>query len=406
MFTREKTAKEGLEGAKKMDKMPVESINFLQSELNEIAGTNISSPAIPQPPEYPQPARPKGLPRWQTEPQNMIDDVMTRWIKPIKTQQNYEAVQDRLRYLRAYQPKLTGEMRVRCDTAIKLLEEKVNEFETKNIYRFIRKIAAFVRKPIENEAQLKEAEDYISQLTERSAKLVGNYARAVNEYISRLKDLINNYREKPYEGGKKMNESVKELTKEVSQITGEVKGLGSPGEKAEPTPMAAIPEVLRPFWTYVLYGVIPKPRWKHTIDSQYCKIETIVPDKEWRLYWEDTDEDISAVWPREVPDWDYDEPILHVLRTNNELNITMEKYGGRLHSDIYYGDTRLWEAAGGMVHVGVGETKTVPVSVTPGPGIPSPPPTPTWLDKLKKYAPWIIGVVAIGGTLYFVTRKK
>jgi len=342
------------------------------------------------------------LPRWQTEPQNMIDDVMTRWIKPIKTQQNYEAVQDRLRYLRAYQPKLTGEIRVRCDTAIKLLEEKVNEFETKNIYRFIRKIAAFVRKPIENEAQLKEAEDYISQLTERSAKLVGNYARAVNEYISRLKDLINNYREKPYEGEKKMNESVKELTKEVSQITGEVKGLGSPGEKIEPTPIEEIPEVLRGFWTYVLRGAEHKPTWKHTIDSQYCKIETIVPDKEWRLGFEDRDE---AFGPS--PDWDYDEPILHIVKTNGDLTVTIEKYGGWAFSDIYYGEERLWDVVGGMLHNKVGQSKTVTAIVAP-PVTPEIPvtPTDTLITTLKKYAPWIIGVVAIGGTLYFVTRKK
>jgi len=190
---RDYTLKQSQEAAKKLDETPPESMAFLQGdELPAGMGT----PGIPQPPEGPHPARPYGLPRWQTEPKNMIDDTMTKWTGPIDTEQDYEAVQDRLRYLLAYQPTLAGEMRIRCDTAIRLLKDRVKEYEQRNINQFIRTIDKFVSRRIDTPAQLVEAENYLSDLTERRLKLANEYARAADEYISRLTERIRNYRER------------------------------------------------------------------------------------------------------------------------------------------------------------------------------------------------------------------
>ncbi len=398
---RDYTTKQSQEAAKKLEDMPVENMAFLQGEELPV-GMEMGGPGIPQPPEYPQPARPQGLPRWQTEPKNMIDDTMTKWTGPIDTEQDYEAVQDRLRYLLAYQPTLSGEMRIRCDTAIRLLKDRVKEYEQKNINQFIRTIDKFVSRRIDTPAQLVEAENYLADLTERRLKLAGEYARAANEYISRLTERIRNYREMPVEGGTKMNESKKELTKEISQITGHVKGLGSPAGKRDPTPIENIDEAIRPFSTFVLRGAENTPTWRHRIQSEYCHIQTIVAGKEWRLGFEDRDE---AFGPS--PDWDYDEPLLHIVRTNDDLTVTIEKYGGWAFSAIYYGDTLLWDKVGGMLHYNVGQTATTPI--LPGaepPPPPPPPPPPLSLEWLKKYAPWLIGVALIGGTIAVVVKKK
>lgn len=260
-----------------------------------------------------------------------------------------------------------------------------------------------------------------------------------------------------------MNESLKQLIKEVNQATGRTEILGSPGEKVTPTPMAEIPEVLRPFWTYVRraweLGYPPE----HTVDSVYCKITTIVPGKEWRLGFEDRDERWGY-----APDWDYDEPLLRVRKLDDTLEVTIEKYGGRANVDVYYGDTRLWERVGGFLGRYVGETKTVTTAAAPPvftcaycgatfatlaaleahmksehpgappveaytcpycgatfgsqaalnahiasvhPAVPTPPPPPTptpspVVESLKKYWPMMIGLALFGGTIAIVGRKK
>lgn len=190
---RDYTLKQSQEAERKLEEMPVESMAFLQGEQ---LPTGLGGPGIPQPPEYPQPARPQGLPRWQTEPKNMIDDVMTKWTGPIDTEQNYEAVLNRLNYLLKYQPQLSGEMRIRCDTAIQLLKDRVKEYELRNINQFIRTIDRFTSRRISEPEQLVQAEAYLADLTERRTKLANEYARAANEYISRLTERIREYRER------------------------------------------------------------------------------------------------------------------------------------------------------------------------------------------------------------------
>ncbi len=187
------TAKESQEAAKKLEEMPPESMDFLKGDELP-AGMEIGS-AIPQPPGYPLPARKYGLPSWQTQVQNMIEDAMLTSTGFIGTEQDYEAVQNRLRYLLSYQPNLAGEMRIRCDTAIRLLKERVKLYQHSNINQLIKLIANFVSSPIRNPCQLVEAQNYLSDLTNRRLKLAGEYARAADLYVSRLSERIRQYQE-------------------------------------------------------------------------------------------------------------------------------------------------------------------------------------------------------------------
>jgi len=323
------------------------------------------------------------LPRWQTEPENLIEDVMSRWLGPIKDEENYEGVQDRLKYLRIYLPRLTGDLATRCDTAIKLLEERVSEYQAKNLQKFISQIAEFLKKPIETDTGVKDAEDYLTKLTEMRPGLRGSWARLIEQYAGFLKEAISAYRER----------------------TPQLKGKSELGEPAEPvasTPITQVPEPLRPLWTYVL-GPNYMRTFRHTIDSKYAKIEIIEVGKEWRVGFEDRDEAEDS-----KPDWDYDEPVLHIVKMDGELSITMEKYGGTGLSDIYYGTTRLWKEAGGMLGRGLRTTKTIVVEKEAPllPEEPTPPEVSPIVEGLKKSFPWIVGLAAIGGTMAIAKRKK
>lgn len=191
--TRDYTLKESEEAAKKLDDMSVESMDFMKGD-EAPAGMDIGS-AIPQPPGYPLPARKYGLPSWETEVQNMIENAMLSSTGEIATEQDLENVKNRLRYLLSYQPNLSGEMRIRCDTAIRLLKDRVTEYKHTNINQFIRTIANFVGSPIRKPEQLAEAEGYLGNLTQRRLKLAGDYARGADVFICRLKARIAEYQE-------------------------------------------------------------------------------------------------------------------------------------------------------------------------------------------------------------------
>lgn len=186
------TPKQSEEAARKLDDTPPESMAFLQGDQ---APAEIGS-VMPQPPGWPRPSRKYGLPSWQTEVQNIIENAMLTATGKIGTEQDFEAVKNRLRYLEAYQPNLSGEMLARCDTAIELLRDRVKEYEHRNINQFIRTIARFVSGRIDKPGQLVEAESYLADLTNRRLKLAGEYARASDLYISRLTERIREYRER------------------------------------------------------------------------------------------------------------------------------------------------------------------------------------------------------------------
>lgn len=187
------TPKESEQAARKLEETPPETMDFMKGEELP-AGMEIGS-AMPQPPGYPLPARKYGLPSWQTQVQSMIEDAMLTSTGKIGTEQDFENVQNRLKYLLAYQPNLGGDMLTRCDTAIGLLKERVKEYEHSNINEFIKTINKFTNRRIDTPEKLAEGQGYLADLTERRTKLAGDYARAANEYISRLTERIRQFQE-------------------------------------------------------------------------------------------------------------------------------------------------------------------------------------------------------------------
>ena len=169
----------------------------------------------------------------------------------------------------------------------------------------------------------------------------------------------------------------------------------------------AIPKWLEGFYTVNRrYEEICRKRgWevpKHRVGSKYCKVEEIVPDREYRIGFEDRDEEFSQkmgdgfAWPG--PDYDFDEPILHVTKGNGTATVIIEDYGGSLTSDVYYFDEKIFNQVGGIfkMKVGTGTSVDIPVeAVTPTI------PTPTIPEEAKKWWP----IVLIGGLLYLSTKS-
>lgn len=189
---RDYTARESQQAAKKLEDTPPTIMDFMKGEELP-AGMEIGS-AMPPPPGYPLPARKYGLPSWQVQIQDMVENAMLTSTGKIGTEQDLENVQNRLKYLLAYQPNLAGDMLTRCKTAIELLKEREKEYKYTNINEFIKTINKFTSRRIDTPEELAEAQGYLGSLTSRRTKLAGDYARAANEYISRLTERIRNYR--------------------------------------------------------------------------------------------------------------------------------------------------------------------------------------------------------------------
>lgn len=318
------------------------------------------------------------LPRWQTHPVNMIEDVMSRWLGPITDEESHKAVQDRLKYLKAWLPRLRGYILKQAQTAIKLLEERASEYERRNLKAYISQIASFVKGAISDDASFKIAQDYHKSLVLMRPRLRGTWAQVVDKYAGWLKERMDEYR---------------------GLIPKPVK-VGSPENEKPATPIGEVPDVLRPFWIFVHH--IGVPTWRHTAESRYCKIETIQAAREWRLGFEDMD-----VSERGEPDWDYDEPTLHVVKTDDKLLVTLQRYGGNRYSDIYYGGEILWKEAGGFLGRHVGSSKPITVGAVLPP--PEPGPTPAVspvIEAVKKFLPWGVAIGAMGFSTYQVAKKK
>lgn len=316
------------------------------------------------------------LPRWQTAPKNLIEDVMARWITPIEDGEAYKGVQDRLKYLRAYLPRLKGDLLNQAEVAIKLLEERVSDYQRQNLKAYVSQIAEFVEAPIEDDAGLKRGEDYFIRLVEIRPGLTGSWARLVDNYASSLKERISDYRKRG---------------PELGQASSPKQELGTPEE---------VPGILRPFYIHT------DTSWAdHEADSIYCRVTTIREGREWALGFEEGDESFAAQDPSFKPDWDFDEPVLRVIKTDNILNITTEKYGGYTHAcRVNYGTTVLFARVGGAAPRHIGETVGLDLNtrkvVAPGEV-----PVITW-EKIKKFVPWGIAIGTLGYTTYRVVKKK
>lgn len=316
------------------------------------------------------------LPRWQTEPLNLIEDVMARWLGPIENESDYQAVMDRLKYLRAYRPRLKGEILNRANTAIKLLEERASDYQRSNLQRFISQIAEFVKNPVKEDADLNKAQEYLACLTEMRPQLRGSWAQVVDKYASFLKERISAYRKR---------------TPEVAKTSSPKQKLGAPQE---------IPEILRPFFI-----VTDTSLAEHKADSKYCRITTLLAGKEWLLGFEEGDESYATKDPSFAPDWDFDEPVLRVIKTDNILNITTEKYGGYTHAcRVNYGTTVLFARVGGAAERHVGET--VGLNLVTRQIVPLGPVPVITKEALLKALPWAISIGSLGTTLGYLWRRK
>jgi len=316
------------------------------------------------------------LPRWQTAPLNLIEDVMARWISPIEDEADYQAVMDRLKYLRAYLPRLKGELLNRAQVAIKLLEERVSDYQRQNLKAYISQIAEFVEAPIEDDAGLKKAESYFARLVEIRPGLTGRWAQVVDKYASSLKDRISEYRKR---------------SPELSQASSPKQELGSPEE---------VPEILRPFF------IVTDTSWaEHKADSIYCRVTTIREGREWALGFEEGDESFATQDPSFAPDWDFDEPVLRVIKTDNILNITTEKYGGYTHAcRVNYGATVLFARVGGAAPRHIGETVGLDLNTRK---VVAPGKVPVLTkEAILKALPWGIALGSLGYTTYRVVKKK
>ena len=116
----------------------------------------------------------------------------------------------------------------------------------------------------------------------------------------------------------------------------------------------------------------------HASESEWCKIETVQPGREWTYGFEE-------MKGQPNPDYDYDEPLIHVEKRDGSLQITLCKYGGRFHVDVYAFNRLLWRDVGGPERRHVGESLIVellkpiaPPVVPPAPPRPPPPAPPEW----------------------------
>jgi len=113
----------------------------------------------------------------------------------------------------------------------------------------------------------------------------------------------------------------------------------------------------------------------HASESEWCRIEEIKPGREWTYGFEEMKGQPS-------PDYDYDEPLLHVEKIDNRLQLTIKEYHGGFHVDVFAFNKLVWRDVGGPEHRHVGATAIVelPVVVPPPPPVPPPPmpPPPEW----------------------------
>lgn len=347
----------------------MQELDYLAKEINQILGNPAST-----------------LPTWSSQTERMISDVEIRYLGPIKSEEELRAVQDRLKYLKAYSPRLKGDLKARCDHAIKILEYRISEFKESNLAHLLSSIAKFTAKPIKTDEDLNSATGYLEDLIARRKGLVGSLARAVDEYIDRLKGRISEYRERVVKSS----------------------NLGSPDKEETSVEEKIIPDVLKSLSirVYPPFVAVGKPApvesYVHTIDSKYAKIEEITPGKEWKVGFEDLDDKYGF-----TPDYDYDEPeLLCTLIDPTHLEISVTKYGTFILNastcDICYGDKVLMKNIGWTK---VGEKATVEVpEVLP---TPSPPVTEvTWFDKFKSWLPYLVALTAIGGTIILTAKKS
>jgi hypothetical protein len=108
-------------------------------------------------------------------------------------------------------------------------------------------------------------------------------------------------------------------------------------------------------------------------ETEWCRITTVKPGREWLYCFEEMKDQPN-------PDYDYNEPVLHVEKLDGRLQLTVREYQGRFHVDLYAFDRLILRNVGGSErkHVGASlivELPEVP-AVIPKPPVPVPPTPP------------------------------
>jgi len=157
---------------------------------------------------------------------------------------------------------------------------------------------------------------------------------------------------------------------------------------------------------YDIYVIVKETGVKiHASEEEWCRIREIQPGREWTYGFEE-------MKGQPQPDYDYDEPLIHVENRDGVLQLTISKYEGKFHVDIYAFNRLIWRDVGGPERKHVGESLFVkipevvpppvpvapPVPAPPAPPIVPPPPAPpevkpitdrldliiSWLAELKR----------------------
>jgi hypothetical protein len=125
-------------------------------------------------------------------------------------------------------------------------------------------------------------------------------------------------------------------------------------------------------------------------ETEWCKITTLKPGREWFYGFEEMKDQPN-------PDYDYNEPILHIEKLDGRLQLTVSEYQGRFHVDLFAFNRLIWRDMGGLERRHVGDSvivelpevppPPVPVPAPPVPVPPPPPAPPEWrpvTDRLDK----------------------
>jgi hypothetical protein len=100
-------------------------------------------------------------------------------------------------------------------------------------------------------------------------------------------------------------------------------------------------------------------------ESEWCRIITVKHGREWFYGFEEMKDQPN-------PDYDYNEPILHVEKLDGRLQLTLREYHGRFHVDLYAFDRLILRNVGGPERKHVGASLIVELPEVP----PAPPPVP------------------------------
>jgi len=363
----------------------MKDIDRLKKEISQII---LGSPAVKKIPTS------TFLP--STDPEIIIEEVLTRRTGPIVDEEDYIGRKNRLSFLEKWLPMLSGDKRKRAELAINILKQRMEEYEKEDVRFLIAKASDFLERGILSDEDFGYAEHLINLLEKKKGEMTGYWEATLESYISKLRDVTSEYYEK------------RKAETEGKQMLGEPE---------------VIPEWVKGFASQPLFysNWFRRERGKevenpvHPVESEYCKVQTVKEGEEYLLGFEDRDEKMYKEGYPYAPDWDYDEPLVRVKRDGNKITVTIEKYGGLGISRLTYFGNVIFDPIGGIFKTNVGKTKVlvIPEEVAPPPTPPTPPAKPpeeekkpTVWDKIKGFLPWgvAIGALGIGGAA--LLKKK